>query len=130
MGSLSEKPIRNLSFTGKRSSTEEESSDAPFSIDRALEKRVVWKCDKNVIPTISLLFVLSFLDRINIGNARIQGLEKDLNMKGQDYNIALLIFFIPYILFEVPSNVLIRKLAPSTWLSLLMLCWGTTQIPG
>ncbi len=45
-------------------------------------------------------------------------------MKGNDYNVALLVFFIPYILFEVPSNILIRKIAPSTWLSFIMGCWG------
>ena len=93
-------------------------------IDEASEKKLLRKCDLHVVPIISMLYVLSFLDRINIGNARIQGLEKDLNMSGQDYNVALMVFFIPYILFEVPSNILIRKIRPSTWLSLLMMAWG------
>lgn len=48
-------------------------------------------------------------------------------MKGQQYNIALQVFFIPYILCEVPSNILIRKLAPSTWLCGIMLGWGVSQ---
>lgn len=45
---------------------------------------------------------------------------EDLNMTGHDYNIALFIFFIPYILFEVPSNIIIKRVAPSTWLSIIM----------
>jgi hypothetical protein len=45
---------------------------------------------------------------------------QDLNMTGHDYNIALFIFFIPYILFEVPSNIIIKRVAPSTWLSIIM----------
>jgi hypothetical protein len=45
-------------------------------------------------------------------------------MHNNDYNIALFIFFIPYILFEVPSNLVLKKLAPSTWLSLIMVLWG------
>lgn len=98
-------------------------------VDEASEKKLLRKCDLHVVPIISMLYVLSFLDRINIGNARIQGLEKDLNMSGQDYNIALMVFFIPYILFEVPSNILIRKIRPSTWLSLLMMAWGMATIP-
>ena len=93
-------------------------------IDRAAEKRLVRKCDLYVIPVLSLLYSLAFIDRINIGNARLQGLEKDLKMRGQDYNVALFIFFVPYILFEVPSNLLIRKIAPSTWLSSIMILWG------
>lgn len=49
---------------------------------------------------------------------------EDLNMTGHDYNIALFVFFIPYILFEVPSNIIIKRVAPSTWLSIIMILWG------
>ncbi|MDI1490592.1 MAG: hypothetical protein OHK93_001796 [Ramalina farinacea] len=96
--------------------------------DRAAEKRLLRKLDLRVVPIIAFLYTLAFLDRINIGNARIQGLEKDLHMKGQDFNIALMIFFIPYILFEVPSNLIVRKIAPSTWLSTIMVLWGIVTI--
>lgn len=53
---------------------------------------------------------------------------EDLDMTGHDYNIALFVFFIPYILFEVPSNIIIKKLAPSTWLSIIMVLWGKSSI--
>lgn len=49
-------------------------------------------------------------------------------MHNNDYNIALFIFFIPYILFEVPSNLVLKKLAPSTWLSLIMVLWGVATV--
>lgn len=93
-------------------------------IDRNAEQRLLLKCDVHVLPPLCILYVLCFIDRINIGNARIQGLEKSLNMKDNDFNIALLVFFPFYILCEVPSNVLIRKFAPSTWLTMLMVAWG------
>lgn len=66
--------------------------------------------------------------RINIGNARIQGLERDLNMAGHDYNIALFVFFVPYTLLEIPSNLLMKRLRPSYWLSATMLAWGIVTI--
>ncbi|PKX94190.1 putative MFS transporter [Aspergillus novofumigatus IBT 16806] len=69
-------------------------------IDRAAERRLLWKCDLHVVPILTVLFMFAFLDRINIGNARLMGLEKDLGMTGHEYNIALFVFFIPYILFE------------------------------
>jgi hypothetical protein len=56
-------------------------------------------------------------------------MTKDLDMEGKNagrYNIALFIFFVPYILFEIPSNLILKKLAPSTWLSLIMVLWGTS----
>lgn len=52
---------------------------------------------------------------------------EDLDMTGHDYNIALFVFFPPYILFEVPSNIIIKKVAPSTWLSLIMVLWGESR---
>lgn len=92
--------------------------------DLAADKALVRKCDLWVVPILFVLFLLSFIDRINIGNARLQGLEKDLNMKNHDYNIALFIFFIPYIIFEVPSNLILKKISPSTWLSSIIAAWG------
>ena len=59
-----------------------------------------------------------------LGNAKIQGLEADLDMHGNDYNVALLVFFVPYILFEIPANLILKKMAPSTFLSLIMILWG------
>jgi len=99
---------------------------APLLSLSSAERKLLWKCDLHVVPILFLLFLLAFLDRTNIGNARIQGLEKDLNMdpRGNKYNIALLVFFVPYILFEVPSNLIIKRVAPSTWLSAIMVLWG------
>jgi hypothetical protein len=45
-------------------------------------------------------------------------------MHGNDYNVALLVFFVPYILFEIPCNLILKKMAPSTWLSIIMTLWG------
>ena len=97
---------------------------AGTNIDPVAEKKLLRKCDLYVLPPLFVLFLMAFLDRTNIGNAKIQGLTEDLHMKAQDYNIALFVFFIPYILFEVPSNIILKKLAPSTWLSAIMVLWG------
>ncbi|KAI9840137.1 MAG: hypothetical protein M1837_001898 [Sclerophora amabilis] len=106
----------------------DDSDDSLSAVDLAAEKRLVWKCDLHVVPPLFILFLLAFLDRVNIGNAKIQGLEKELNMTGNDYNIALLVFFVPYILFEVPSNLILKNIAPSTWLTLIILLWGIATI--
>ena len=131
METMYEKPVLSdgLSIPNSTSTTSEKTSEETAAhnllpIDRAVERKLVRKCDLHVLPMISLLYLLAFIDRINIGNAKIQGLEEDLNMTGNDFNIALFVFFIPYILFEVPSNILIKKIAPSTWLAFIMLCWG------
>lgn len=66
--------------------------------------------------------------RINIGNARLQGLEADLNMTGSDYNIALFTFFILYILLEVPCNMLLKNVRPSVFLCSIMVAWGVITV--
>ena len=129
--SIYQKPVLLDSSPGSMDNSEDSGRHGLSQLeplDRAAEKRLVHKCDLYVIPVLSLLYSLAFVDRINIGNARLQGLEKDLKMKGQDYNVALFIFFIPYILFEVPSNFIIRKIAPSTWLSSIMVLWGMNSL--
>ncbi|KAJ0277612.1 hypothetical protein COL940_007719 [Colletotrichum noveboracense] len=63
------------------------------------KKRVMRKLDWRLVPLLGLLYLISFLDRANIGNAKIEGLPEDLNLTGQQYNIALCVFFITYILF-------------------------------
>ncbi|EME38802.1 hypothetical protein DOTSEDRAFT_29003 [Dothistroma septosporum NZE10] len=93
-----------------------------------LDKRLVWKCDRWLIPWLSLIYLLCFLDRTNIGNARLAGLEDDLDMKGHDYNIALTIFFISYGLSEPFTNLILKKVTPRVFFTLVVLIWGLCMI--
>ncbi|KAF2681750.1 MFS general substrate transporter [Lentithecium fluviatile CBS 122367] len=88
------------------------------------EKAILRKMDLRLIPMLALLYLLSFLDRGNIGNAKIEGLVEDLGMTGPQYNWTLTVFFFTYAAFEVPSNLLLKKLRPSVWLPSIMVAWG------
>ena len=94
------------------------------------QRRLVAKIDLRVIPVLSIMYLLAFLDRTNIANASIFGLQKDLGLdaKGNQYNTALTIFFVPYIAFEIPSNILLKKLKPNVWLSACMFLFGLVTI--
>ncbi|EGG04244.1 uncharacterized protein MELLADRAFT_37526, partial [Melampsora larici-populina 98AG31] len=59
-----------------------------------------------------------------IGNARIGGMEKDLKLKPEDYSLAVLIFFVGYLLAEIPSNMLLTRLRPSLFIPFLTFSWG------
>src|SRR5271154_1645941 len=63
-----------------------------------LEKKVRRKLDWNIVPLVTVLYMLSVLDRSNVGNARIAGMATDLNLYGNRYNWLLTIFYIPCIL--------------------------------
>ncbi|KAF2098516.1 MFS general substrate transporter [Rhizodiscina lignyota] len=88
------------------------------------ELRVLRKIDYRLVPLLALLYLVAFVDRSNIGNAKIAGLSDDLKLVGMDYNVALTVFFVPYALFEIPSNIVLKILRPSIWISILLFCWG------
>lgn len=66
-------------------------------------RKTLWKIDTHLLPILSLIYLFAFLDRSNIGNANIYGLTPDIGLVGSQYNVALCIFFVPYIIFEVFS---------------------------
>ncbi|KAL2818665.1 major facilitator superfamily domain-containing protein [Aspergillus granulosus] len=90
-------------------------------------KRVVRKIDLRLIPIMAILYLLAHIDRGNIGNAKIEGMDTDLGLVGNQYNIASTMFFVPYIIFEVPSNIILKKVRPNIWLSFLVIAWGAVM---
>lgn len=68
------------------------------------ERKLMTRIDLHVLPCVCVLYLLAFLDRVNISNANVFGLAEDLNLVGNEYNTALVIFFVPYILFEVSNE--------------------------
>ncbi|KAI5895511.1 MFS general substrate transporter [Schizophyllum commune H4-8] len=103
------------------------SDDAPAAaIDTSGvdEKKLLRKIDLQLIPWLSLLYLLSFLDRTSIGNAKLYHLTTDLHMSDKQYLISLTVFYFSYSILEVPSNIFLKRLRPSIWLSGLMVFWG------
>jgi hypothetical protein len=112
------------------------------------EKRLLRKMDLRLLPMLSLLYLLCFLDRGNIGNASIEGMVEDLDLTGNRYSIccqflsvsiskpecALIIivtvFFFTYAACEVPSNLLLKRLRPSIWLPTIVVSWGIVMVRG
>lgn len=108
----------------KRAPTVSSQEYPVYTVGDAAKTRIWRKLDFHLLPPVALLYFLSFLDRANIGNATIAGMGNDLVLTGFRFNIAIAIFFIPYCLVEVPSNILLRVFGPSRWLPSLMLTWG------
>ena len=97
--------------------------EAPFYTP-AEEKRLVRKLDLYLLPPLTLLYLLSFLDRSNVANARIEGLVTDLFISPDQYLTGLTLYFVGYVLFEVPCNIVLKKTSPKAWLPTLTLVWG------
>ncbi|CAF3538777.1 unnamed protein product [Rotaria socialis] len=88
-------------------------------------KKLLRKQDWHVIPPMALLYLLSFLDRANIGQAKLNGLTESLNLSSHEYNLCVSLFFVTYAVFEIPSNLALRKFGPVLWFPIIMVAWGT-----
>ncbi|KAF2668024.1 MFS general substrate transporter [Microthyrium microscopicum] len=94
------------------------------SWSEAEERAVRRKLDWHLVPPLTLMYLLCFIDRTNIGNAKIQGMSKDLDLSGLNYNYALTVFYIVYILVEIPSNMALKRLGANIWLPVLTVAFG------
>jgi hypothetical protein len=96
----------------------------------AEDKRLVWKQDLRILPISCGIYLLCYLDRSNIGNAKVlnasthNDLLSETHMTAYQYTIALMVFLIAYMVFEVPSNYFLKRLSPSKWIAFLMLSWS------
>ncbi|KAH8651051.1 allantoate permease [Xylariales sp. PMI_506] len=88
-------------------------------------KKLLRKVDLRLLPWLVLMYTTNFLDRTALAQARLGTLEKDLRLKGVEYNTVTSILFIGYILLQLPSNLLLTKVRPSLYLCLMMAIWGT-----
>ena len=112
--------------------TRDDSVDLPADPDASLsaeerarvDRRLLWKLDLTLIPWLCLLYLASFLDRTNIGNAKIEGLTTDLHLTDNQYLASLSIFFVSYSLFEPLTNILLKRLRPRIFLPIIMISWG------
>lgn len=113
---MREIPQDDLKTSEKDSATSIHGYNAAVSEPNpALDRRILWRRDLVLVPTMGILYMILFLDRTNIANARIlglglpNGLEMSLNMPSNGYNTALWIFYIPFVLAEIPANLLLSR---------------------
>lgn len=92
--------------------------------DTKEEKQLVRKVDIMLMPMLWVMCVLCYVDRNNISNAAAAGMNTDLKLTDNNYSMLISIFFIGYIIWEIPSNLLISRLRPSLYLPALMVAWG------
>ncbi|KAI1824037.1 major facilitator superfamily domain-containing protein [Xylaria intraflava] len=109
---------------GASEDREVEQGDVPLDYDKKLERRVLLKLDTRIVPILAVLFLCSFFDRTNVGNARLYGLETEIGITDHQYDIGLSVFYATYIFGEIPSNLILKKVTPSVWLPCLTFFWG------
>jgi ACS family tartrate transporter-like MFS transporter len=110
-----------------RGSAVEAGGNAPAGADallwtHALESALV-KARRRLLPFLFLLYVVAYLDRVNVGFAALQ-MNAALGLSAAVYGLGAGIFFVGYTLFEVPSNLLLERLGARVWIARIMITWG------
>src|SRR5260370_10500749 len=96
---------------------------APISI----ETKTIQKVRLRILPFVFLLYVVSYLDHINVGFAALT-MNKELGITSQQFGLHAGIFFFGYFLFEIPSNLLLHKIGARIWIARILITWGAVPM--
>ncbi|MET7287641.1 MFS transporter [Streptomyces sp. NPDC005573] len=94
--------------------------------DLTRENAVFRKVVRHIVPFLVLCYIVSYLDRVNVGFAKLQ-MSDDLGFSEASYGLGAGLFFIGYFLFEVPSNLLLQRVGARTWIARIMISWGVVS---
>ncbi|WP_342241828.1 MFS transporter [Inquilinus sp. OTU3971] len=93
--------------------------DAAGAIEKRVYRKVFWR----IVPFLMLCYVVAYLDRVNVGFAKLQ-MSQDLGFSEAVFGLGAGIFFVGYFLFEVPSNVILHRVGARMWIARIMITWG------
>ncbi|GAA1085871.1 MFS transporter [Pseudonocardia alni] len=99
-----------------------ESAAPPTAALPALYRRIAWR----ILPLLVICYLFAYIDRVNIGFAKLQ-MSEDIGISESVYGLAAGIFFLGYVIFEVPSNLLLRRIGTRKTIFRIMLLWGVTS---
>jgi len=97
--------------------------NGPASAPASVETKTIRKVQARVIPLLFLLYIVAYLDRINIGFAALT-MNKELAISSQQFGLLVGVFFFGYFLFEIPSNLLLHKIGARIWIGRILMTWG------
>ena len=96
----------------------------PQAVERSAIRKVSWR----LVPFVALMFFINFLDRTAISFAGPNGMSKDLGLSAAQFGLAAGVFFIGYIVLEIPSNLALHRFGARRWLARIMVTWGIVAL--
>ncbi|KAH7380706.1 major facilitator superfamily domain-containing protein [Pyrenochaeta sp. MPI-SDFR-AT-0127] len=103
---------------------ESQHCEIPDEAFLSTEKSLVRKLDSTLMPAVFILYLFNYLDRNNIAQAKLDSLEADLGLTGNDYSVAVSILVVGYILMQLPSNMILTRVRPSLYIPVWVCLWS------
>ena len=101
------------------SEIDQEGAVPTAEFEQATYRKVAW----HVIPLLVVCYIVAYLDRVNVGFAKLQ-MAKDLHLSDTVYGLGAGIFFLGYFIFEVPSNIILHRIGARIWIARILITWG------
>ena len=98
--------------------------DIATELDPALERRTLRKFDKYLLPPLAVILLLAYLDRSNLGNAKVFGFEEGLGLEGNQFNIISTCFYPAYVVLETPWTMAVKRYGAKHVLGVAMVSWS------
>src|SRR4051812_843826 len=114
---------RAMHEAGAKKLTTLEERPMSSAVTPQFEEATYKKAASRLIPFVFLCYIVAFLDRVNVGFAKLQ-MASDLKFSDAIYGVGAGVFFIGYFIFEVPSNVILEKVGARVWIARIMITWG------
>ncbi|RVX67765.1 hypothetical protein B0A52_07888 [Exophiala mesophila] len=99
-----------------------------MQLDPEMERKTLRKFDMCLLPQIAVLIIIGYLDRTNIGNAVVFGFAQDINLQGREFNNLVTLFYVTYIVFDIPWVVSIKKFGANRVLGVALLGWSAATL--
>src|SRR6201991_1755138 len=96
---------------------------ADYPVEQAKSEEVIGKVWRRLIPFLFVLYIINYLDRINVGFAALS-MNKDLLLTATTFGLANSIFYVGYVACEIPSNLLMVRFGPRIWIARILISWG------
>src|SRR6516225_2351183 len=96
---------------------------SPGSVSALIETAAIRKLRIRLLPFLFVLFILAFIDRINLGFAALT-MNRELAITSEQFGFAAGIFFWGYFLFEIPSNLILHRIGARVWIARILITWG------
>src|SRR5205809_8059540 len=92
-------------------------------LDAVVPSRAIDRVRFRLIPFLACLYLIAYLDRVNVGFAALQ-MNAALGFSGRTFGLGAGIFFLSYVVFEIPSNVILARVGARVWIARIMITWG------
>ncbi|CAN9200165.1 unnamed protein product [Alternaria alternata] len=109
----------------KEAASKETMHENGYEENTAAERKLVHKIDLFLLPCIWVVYLLSYMDRSNLANARVAGMGTDLEINDRRYYLCVVAFQIGYVIAEIPCNMILSRSRPSIFIPVIMVLWGS-----